>query len=56
MTEPARTDFFIRRSPLLPYGAPATASVALAAPAALDDPERLQAALDADRARAGGPR
>jgi thiopeptide-type bacteriocin biosynthesis protein len=45
------TDFFVLRSPLLPYDDVVTWSSDLEAPRALGDPERLTAALAADRAR-----
>jgi hypothetical protein len=45
------TDFFVLRSPLLPYDDVADWSSDLEAPDAVGDPERLEAALAADRAR-----
>jgi len=45
------TDFFVLRSPLLPYDDVAAWSADLEAPSAVGDPARLETALAADRAR-----
>src|SRR5215207_1717077 len=49
------TDFFVLRSPLLPYDDLAAWSADLEAPGAVGDPERLEAALTADHARLRAP-
>ena len=47
----AAAGFFVLRSPSLPYDELAAWSAGLEAPGALEDPERLAAAVGADRAR-----